>query len=74
MHLLTPKTKTMTKTETINELHDFVTTQAAEDAGLSPSEKSYQTELVSDVLGQEAPSHKAFETLLDLYHTERQAA
>jgi ribulose kinase len=74
MHLLTQKQKIMTATQIINDLHDFVTTQAAEDAGLSPSEKSYQTELVADVLGQEAPSHKAFETLLDLYHTERQAA
>ncbi len=58
----------------IQELQDFVTTQAAEDAVLSPGEKSYQTELVSDVLKQEASNKKAFKQLLDLYRAERQAA
>jgi hypothetical protein len=64
----------MTTAQTINELHDFVTTQAAEDAVLSPSERSYQAELVTDVLKQEAPNNQAFKKLLDLYHAERQAA
>jgi hypothetical protein len=64
----------MTNAQTIHELHDFVTTQAAEDAVLSPSEKSYQTKLVADVLTQEAPNHQALAELLDLYRTERQAA
>jgi hypothetical protein len=58
----------------IQELHDFVTTQAAEDAALSPSEKIYQAELVADVLKQEAPNTQAFNKLLKLYRTERQAA
>lgn len=59
------------KTST-SELKDFVTHQAAEDAALPPSERSYQEELVTDVLGQEAPSSKALKELLDLYHTEKQ--
>jgi hypothetical protein len=64
----------MTTAQTINELHDFVTTQAAEDAALSPSERTYQAALVADVLKQEAPNNQAFKKLLDLYKTERQAA
>ena len=35
------------------ELRDFVETQGAEDAVLSPSERRYQAELVTDVLEQE---------------------
>lgn len=58
----------------ITDLQDFVKTQAAEDAALPSSEKRYQAELVSDVLGQEAPSPKAHKQLLALYKAERQAA
>lgn len=57
----------------INDLQDFVRTQAAEDAVLSTSERKYQKELVSDVLSQEAPNPKALKQLLDLYQAERQA-
>ncbi|MBX4201580.1 hypothetical protein KW803_01635 [Candidatus Saccharibacteria bacterium] len=64
----------MTTTQTINELHDFVTTQATEDAILPPSERKHQEALVADVLGQEAPSSQALKDLLDLYRTKRQAA
>jgi hypothetical protein len=63
-----------TSTQTINELHDFVTNQAADDAVLSPSERSYQEKLVADVLSQEAPSKQAHKQLLELYRTQRQAA
>ena len=56
------------------ELKDFVTHQAAEDAALSPGERSYQERLVADVLSQEAPNNKALKELLDLYKTEKQAA
>lgn len=63
----------MTKTQTINELQDFVTIQAAEDAVLSPSERNYQAKLVTDVLEQEAPTSKAFNMLIKLYRAERQA-
>lgn len=59
---------------TAAELKDFVIHQAAEDAGLSPSERTYQEDLVADVLGQEAPSSKAVKELLDLYRTEKLAA
>ncbi|HLG91326.1 MAG TPA: hypothetical protein VI336_04180 [Candidatus Saccharimonadales bacterium] len=59
------------KTST-SELKDFVTHQAAEDAVLPPTERSYQEELVADVLEQEAPNSKALKELLDLYHTEKQ--
>jgi hypothetical protein len=61
-------------TGTLSELKDFIMHQAAEDAVLSPSERSYQEELVADVLGQEAPSNQALKQLLDLYRTQRQAA
>jgi hypothetical protein len=64
----------MTKAQTIHELRDFVTTQAAQDAVLSPSERSYQAQLVADVLKQEAPNNQAFNALLKLYRAERQAA
>ena len=37
----------------ISELHDFVETQAAEDAVLTPNERRYQADLVTDVLDQE---------------------
>jgi len=62
----------MTSSKT--ELKDFVKTQAEEDSALPASEKSYQEELVADVLSQEAPSDKARSELLDLYHAETQAA
>lgn len=61
-------------TGTYAELQDFVTHQAAEDAALPSSERNYQEKLVTDVLGQEAPSGKAFKDLLDLYRAERKAA
>lgn len=64
----------MTTTETINELREFVIDQAAEDAVLPPSERNHQEELVTDVLGQEAPNDQAFEKLLELYRTEKQTA
>jgi hypothetical protein len=67
------KAKTEMKTSTA-ELKDFVTHQAAEDVALSPSERSHQEELVADVLSQEAQSDKIRSELLDLYHTETQAA
>lgn len=60
--------------ESISELQDFVVHQAAEDAALPASERSHQEELVADVLGQEAPNNKVRNELLDLYHTEKQAA
>lgn len=56
------------------ELKDFVIHQAAEDAGLSPSERTYQEDLVADVLGQEAANSKTEKALLDLYRTEKLAA
>lgn len=58
----------------MSELHDFVTHQAADDAALPSSERSYQEKLVADVLGQEAPSGKALKELLDLYRTEKNVA
>ena len=61
----------MTSSKT--DLVKFVTDQAAEDAALPAGEKSYQEELVADVLTQEAPNNKAFKELIDLYHTEKQA-
>ena len=45
-----------TITQSLNELRDFVITQAAEDAALPSSELRYQEKLVADVLGQEAPN------------------
>ena len=65
------KNKEMTSSKT--DLIDFVTHQAAEDAALPPSERKFQEKLVTDVLGQEAPSDKVRSQLLDLYHTEKQA-
>ncbi|MBI5906742.1 hypothetical protein HY857_01670 [Candidatus Saccharibacteria bacterium] len=65
--------KTLTK-ETLIELKDFVTTQAAEDAALPLGERKYQEKLVADVLGQEAPNAKTLKELLNLYRTEKQAA
>lgn len=64
----------MSISQTITDLQDFVTTQAAEDAVLSPSERTYQAQLVADVLKQEAPNNQAFNKLLKLYRAERQAA
>ncbi len=61
------------KTKT-TELQDFVIHQAAEDAVLPPAERSYQAELVADVLSQEAPSERALKQLLALYRAERSAA
>jgi hypothetical protein len=61
------------KTST-TELKDFVKHQAAEDLSLPPGERSYQKELVADVLGQEALSDKIRDELLKLYHAEIQAA
>lgn len=40
--------------ETLPELHDFVANQAEVDAVLPEEERSYQAELVRDVLGQES--------------------
>ena len=56
------------------ELKDFVIDQAAEDAALPVGERTYQEELVADVLSQEAPNDKVRSELLDLYHAEKQAA
>lgn len=61
----------MTSSKT--ELKDFVTQQAAEDAHLSAGERSYQEELVTDVLNQEAPNSKTLTELLDLYRAEKRA-
>lgn len=74
MYLLTKNKNMKTNTGTINELRGFVTDQAVEDAVLSPSERSYQEQLVADVLGQEAPNSQALKELLELYRTKRQAA
>ena len=63
-----------TAISSLSDLQDFVITQAAEDAVLPAAEQKYQKELVTDVLGQEAPNSKALKQLLDLYQTERQAA
>lgn len=65
--------KTLTK-ETLSELKDFVTHQAAEDSTLSAGERKYQEKLVADVLGQETPNNKILKELLSLYRTEKQAA
>lgn len=61
-------------TGTLNELKEFVTHQAAEDAALPSGERSYQEKLVADVLGQEAPNGQVLKELLDLYRAEKQAA
>ena len=61
----------MTKTaKTLSELHEFVIAQAREDAGLSSGERRYQAALVSDVLGQEAPSDKALKALKNDYFSQ----
>jgi hypothetical protein len=60
--------------ETLTDLQNFVTTQAAENAALPSDEWKYQDELVEDVLSQDAPNAKALKDLVDLYRTERQAA
>ncbi len=57
---------TQTATTLTEELRDFVTTQAAEDAPLTPSERSYQAELVRDVLSQEVKPARVNE-LMALY-------
>jgi hypothetical protein len=59
--------------ETYTELQEFVVHQAAEDAALPASERSYQAELVADVLSREAPNPQALKKLLNLYKTEKQA-
>lgn len=61
----------MTKTD---ELKEFVTHQAHEDAVLTPRERRYQEELVSDVLKQENLGTKLYKQLIKLYRTEKQAA
>ena len=58
----------MTKTA---ELREFVINQAAEDAVLAAGERRFQEKLVSDVLGQEAPTDRLFRALLSLYRAER---
>ena len=60
----------MTKTE---ELKEFVTHQAHEDAVLNPSERRYQEKLVSDVLSQEDLGTKLHKQLIELYHAEKLA-
>lgn len=75
MHMLSQNKDMKTNTTgTLSELQDFVTHQAAEDAVLPPSERSYQEKLVADVLGQEAPNDRAFKRLIKLYRSEKQAA
>lgn len=61
------------KTST-TELKKFVIDQAAEDAALPSGERRHQEQLVTDVLKQEAPSTRALNELIALYHTEKQAA
>lgn len=61
-------------TGTLSDLQDFVTHQAAEDAALPASERSYQEKLVADVLGQEAPNRKELRNLLNLYRTTKNTA
>jgi hypothetical protein len=53
--------------ETLSELRDFVTTQAAEDAVLESDERLYQAELVKDVLSQESLKPKIIEELVADY-------
>lgn len=53
--------------DTISELHEFVTIQAAEDAVLPADERSYQLALVTDVLGQEALKPKVLRQLVSEY-------
>lgn len=53
--------------ESLTELREFVATQAAEDAVLSPDERSYQTDLVKDVLGQESLKPSVIQELVDDY-------
>lgn len=53
--------------DTLTELRDFVTVQAAEDAVLSRSERKYQAGIVRDVLGQEHLKPKVFNDLMKDY-------
>lgn len=56
--------------ESLSELHEFVTTQAAEDAVLSPEERSYQADLVRDVLGTESLKPSVIQELVDDYSAQ----
>jgi hypothetical protein len=55
--------------ESLTELREFVATQAAEDAVLSPDERLYQTDLVKDVLGQESLKPSVMQELVNEYST-----
>ena len=66
--------------ESLSELHEFVHTQAVEDAVLSADERLYQADLVKDVLGAESLKPSIIQELVDDYsttvaeHLESQAA
>lgn len=53
--------------DSLSELHDFVVTQAAEDAVLPADEKLHQLALVRDVLGQEALKPAVLRDLVSEY-------
>lgn len=53
--------------ESLSELHDFVATQAAEDAVLDANERRYQAELVADVLTQEPLKPAVIKSLVKEY-------
>lgn len=56
-----------TITDTLSELREFVTVQAAEDAVLSASERRYQAGIVKDVLGQAHLKPNTLKSLMNDY-------
>ncbi len=53
--------------ETINDLHEFVVTQAAEDAEMPEEERDYQASVVKDVLQTEPFKRSVINGLLREY-------
>ncbi len=60
------KTKISTQ-DSLAELRDFVTHQAAEDAVLKPTERLYQAKVVTDVLKHEHLKPKLIKELVSDY-------
>jgi predicted restriction endonuclease len=61
------KNMKQTKHDSINELEEFVTQQAHDDADLPSSEKRHQTQVVIDVLSDEVVNPKTLKKLIDEY-------
>lgn len=56
-----------TKPGSLAELEEFVSRQAHDDAGLPPSEKRHQAQVVIEVLSDEVANPKTLKKLIDEY-------